>query len=207
MKNFLNQASNAVKSAHKSVSDTVTDTTRQISFVVDSNVQGARDKALNAATTVTETASAVCQGFVGSATVLVELGVVVAAVAAPVPTLIGVGLIWLLQDQLSAVKDNAAQQILERRKQRNFERVSGLLKKHGKIPEMAVLQTSLIKMIVNSRTGEVSGRVLSGDYQGRELAQLTDQDIGRLLAFAPDDDTKTILEAYQSLREAQAGQA
>jgi len=84
-----------------------------------------------------------------------------------------------------------------------MDRVTGLLKKYGQIPESATLETKLVKMVINSRTGLVSGTVLAGNLRGMELGDLSMEQIESLLAYAPDKDTKSILEAYKSFRAAQ----
>lgn len=209
MKDLLNKAASSVDSAVQSTKETVTgkiaDTAhlgRNAIFAVENKVLSVRDSALDTATGFAGATIKLYRGVAGTVKTMIELGVVVVTVVAPVPTFIGVALLWLLEQQLK--KSNAAtdKAIDGARDQRKFERVTGLLKKYGQIPETATLQTELIHMTIDSKTGDVKGSVLSGEFCGRELSSLSSEDIARMLDFAPDKDTKSILEAYSSLRNA-----
>lgn len=202
---------NAIKGAKVSVQETVSDVAEasmNAAFRVEASVLEARDAALDKVAGATGAAIKAYYGIYGTVRFMAEVGVVVAFVAAPVPAAIGVGLLWLLQWQLHQVGEVVDEVVGDDRSSRKLERITGLLKKYGQIPETATLQTDLVKMAINSSSGEVSGQVLAGEFRGRDLDSLSMEDLGRLVEFSRDEETKSILEAYLSLRNVreQAGE-
>ncbi|WP_455233187.1 hypothetical protein [Geopseudomonas aromaticivorans] len=211
MKAILSKAANAVGNAALEAKGTALDKAagvaqagRDAAFTVESSVLGVRDAVLDKAAGATGAAIKFYHGAAGAVLVMVNFGIVVAAIVAPVPTAIGAGLLWLLQWQLGKMCDQVDESVDEERDRRKLERVTGLLKKYGQIPETATLQTDLVEMVINSGTGEVSGKVLAGEFQGCDISALSNDALARLVEFARDDDTKSVLEAYQSLRNIQA---
>lgn len=222
MKDFLSKAANAVGSAGKTVSrsvegaiqgakDTVRDTAadvvqagKEASFTVEATVLGARDAALDKVAGATGAAIKVYSSVAGTVRLMAEVGVVVAAIVAPVPTAIGAALLWLLQWQLQQQCEQVDKVVADDRSSRKLERITGLLKKYGQIPETANLETDWVTMAINSRTGEVCGKVLAGEFRGRDLNELSSEDIARLVDSVGDDDTRSILDSYLSLRKARA---
>ncbi len=211
MKNLFDKAtssiSHAAESTKKTVTDTLTDATqlgRKAAFIAESKAISARDSVLDGASEISGAAAKFGGSIVSTVVIMTEVGVVVSAVVAPVPTFIGVALLWLLTDQIHAgskAVDKAVQQGQDKRK---FERLTGLLKKYGQIPETATLETEMIQMKIDSVTGEVTGSVLVGEFKGRDFASLSSEDVNRLRDHAPDADTKSILESYRSLVDARA---
>ena len=77
-----------------------------------------------------------------------------------------------------------------------------LLKKHGATPESALLETEWVCVSINSRTGEIRGKILQGQFKGAPLEQLSIQQLQNLIDHAPGEETQSLLEAYLSFRDA-----
>lgn len=204
LKDFLSKASRNVSDFSQSAKDAVTNKVEGGAHFVESKALGIRDSALDLGTSISGTTARIVLGVKGTVSVMVNVGIPVIAVVAPVPTLIGLGLLWLIHHQITESNATVDQLVADERDKRKLERVTLLLKKYGQIPETATLETDLIIMVIDSKNGDVSGRVLSGEYQDRELSTLSDDDVERLMKFAPDDDTKSIVEAYKALRMAKS---
>ena len=116
LKNLISRATDAVNKASRSAACTV-----------ETGLLEAKDSVLDKCASVTGAAVKAYHGVVGTVAMMVELGIVVAAVTAPVPTAIGICLLWLLKWQLSsvsgavndAVKEEAANRKLGFGEQRN----------------------------------------------------------------------------------------
>ncbi len=57
-------------------------------------------------------------------------------------------------------------------------------------------QTSELTMKLNHQTGTMSGTVLSGDYEGRDLDSLTDEELSTFYGSLQIEESKRLLEAY-----------
>ncbi len=193
MKNLISRAADAVNKASRGAACTV-----------ETSLLEAKDSVLDKCVSVTGAAVKIYHGVVGTVAMMVELGVVVAAVTAPVPTAIGICLLWLLKWQLNSVSGAVNDAVKEEAANRKLKRVTGLLKKYGSIPETANLKTDTVSMVINSRTGEVTGSVLAGAFKGRDLDSLTDGDLVQLIESSKSQDSKDVFEAYQALRNARA---
>ncbi|MBA1250386.1 MULTISPECIES: hypothetical protein [Pseudomonas] len=117
--------------------------------------------------------------------------------------LIGIGLIYLFESQYKLRSEETEIAVASRQRQRKQARVVALLKKHGAIPESAILETAWVRVSINSRTGEIRGAILQGHFKDRNIEQLSLQEIEVLTEHAPDADTRSLLEAYLSFRIAQ----
>jgi len=76
--------------------------------------------------------------------------------------LIGIGLIYLFESQYKLRSEETEIAVASRQRQRKQARVVALLKKHGAIPESAILETAWVRVSINSRTGEIRGAILQG---------------------------------------------
>ncbi|HDU2625763.1 TPA: hypothetical protein ACP3ZG_000610 [Pseudomonas aeruginosa] len=176
----------------------------EVSCRVEATAVGAKDAVLNRTNQITGTVAKTYYGVKGTVSWMVDVGIVVAAIAAPVPTAIGIGLLWVLENQIKAVAADIDESNRDREQKRKLQRVTSLLKKYGQIPESASLKTEYVSMWINSRTGTVDGEILSGEFKGRFLCALTESNLERLIEHSKDPDTKQILEGYLSLRRANA---
>ncbi|MEE5177164.1 hypothetical protein V2K54_25975 [Pseudomonas alliivorans] len=211
MKDLLSKTSRSVSNVAISAKEVFTDsvsgveqTRRKAAISVESKALGVRDSAIDLATAISGSSVKIISGVTGTVTLLVDIGITVVAIVAPVPTVIGLALLWVMKAQLTHSDALIDKSVSDNRERKKLERVTGLLKKYGKIPETATLETELIRMVIDSKKGEVTGCVLAGEFHDRELSSMSDTDIERLMSFAPDADTKGIVEAYQSFRQAQA---
>jgi hypothetical protein len=130
------------------------------------------------------------------------IGVTVALLAAPVPTLVGLAIMWLIEEQVRTVKEQIDDAAELRKRRRAFERAATLLKKYGTIPETAILETEWVRLDLNSASGAASGVVIKGPYRGRSLESIGASELAELTAAAPDGDTRLILEGWNSLQSA-----
>lgn len=189
-----------VKTTARETSSSVAQAGKDAALAAESSVLGARDAVLDKVAGATGAAMKVYYGIASTVHILASAGIVVVAVVAPVPFVVGVGLLWLIEMQIKMMSSDVDSAVKDEQSSRKMERVTGLLKKYGKIPESATMQTKFITMSVNSRSGEVTGKVLAGEFEGVNLDDLSNEDLDRLTDFVRDDETKSILEAYRSLR-------
>jgi DnaJ-like protein len=75
---------------------------------------------------------------------------------------------------------------------------SGLQRPSARAGATSTVRTASLEMALNHATGEMSGRVLKGRYQGRELSGLKDGELMDLLSelSASDEKSAHLLEAY-----------
>lgn len=64
------------------------------------------------------------------------------------------------------------------------------------------VETAILKMVLDHETGDLSGQVLSGEFQGRDLDSLDQADLDSLLAYCrgQDLDSARLLESYLQRR-------
>ena len=95
--------------------------------------------------------------------------------------LIGIGLIYLFESQYKLRSEETEIAVASRQRQRKQARVVALLKKHGAIPESAILETAWVRVSINSRTGEIRGAIL----QGISKTGILNNSACRRLKFSP----------------------
>jgi len=183
------------------VMGTASASAKRAALTIETRAVTARDAIRDRADSFKGSASKVYAGAIGTIDLSTTLGLTLSAIAAPVPTVIGIGLIFLFESQYKLRSEEIDTAIALR--QRQQARVVALLKKHGGIPESALLETELVTVSVNSRTGEIKGTILQGQFKDRNIEQLSLQEIEVLTEHAPDADTRSLLEAYLSFRIAQ----
>lgn len=195
----LNHLKNAAQKAQRAVSSAVESNTKRV-------IDGALDVKDNAL-------GGVAKGIGhtwGAATELLHfpvlgdligVGVTIGLIAAPVPVGVGLGILWFMDSQ---IKDRQAQietHVEDSKKRRKRERVVSLLKKYGEIPETAIIETALLKMSLNSKTGEITGVVLAGDFQGSRIESLEYQNLYKLIESCGEDvESRQILEVIENMR-------
>lgn len=140
-------------------------------------------------------------GMIGTYYALKYAGIAVALVTAPVPTLVAIAVLWMMELSIDSIRSDIDSELKEGRKKRDFDRVVNTLKKYGKIPQKALVETAFVKMEIDSVSGSVNGVVLVGKFKGVSLNEISDDDLLELAAKSPDADTKSLLESYRSYRE------
>ena len=64
------------------------------------------------------------------------------------------------------------------------------------------METPYLHVSIDLAAGQADGVVLAGRHSGRLLSDLHEQNIASLIKFAPDDETKKILESWNARRAA-----
>ncbi|RRW40506.1 hypothetical protein EGJ52_21285 [Pseudomonas luteola] len=176
---------------------------KRAALTIETHAVTARDAILDRADSFKGSASKVYAGAIGTIDLITTLGLTFSVIAAPVPTAIGLGLLYLFELQYKQQCRDINNTVVAKWRKREQKRILALLKKHGAIPESALLETEWVRVSINSRTGEIRGTILQGQSKGTPLEQLSLQEIEVLTEHAPDADTKSLLEAYLSFRIAQ----
>lgn len=193
--NPLNNLKDAAQKAQKAVSSAVESKTK---LVIDSALD-AKDSAIGGVVKGVGSTWGVIGGILNDP--IVGVGISIGMIAAPVPVGVGLGILWLLESQMKGSQQRIENHIEESKQRRTRERVIGLLKKYGEIPETAILETSLLRVNLNSKTGEITGEVKAGDYKGYRIEELDHHGLFLLIQSCNDDlDSKQVLETIEHMR-------
>lgn len=122
------------------VMDTASASAKRAALTIETRAVTARDAILDRADSFKGSASKVYAGAIGTIDLITTLGLTFSAIAAPVPTIIGIGLIYLFESQYKLRLEETEIAVAIRQRQRKQARVIALLKKHGAIPESAALE-------------------------------------------------------------------
>ena len=185
-KNILDQANSGVENAKYQVESLYNSLSDSVGDVVDFT-------------------SATFQRVYESISVIYEVaklaGITIALVAAPVPTFVALSILWLMELSVDSVNADIDQALKDKQKKREFNRIVKTLKKYGKLPRTAIVETNEVRMDINSVTGQVDGRILSGKYSGREFSHLNNQELLEIASESKDKDTESLIDSYISYRE------
>jgi hypothetical protein len=195
----LNHLKNAAQRAHKAVSSVVEANTKRVidgALDVKDNTLGGVAKGIgNSWGAASEIVNFPVIGE------LIGMGVSIGLLAAPVPVGVGLGILWLFDSQIKERQGQIEALVEDSKKRRKHERVVGLLKKYGEIPETAILETSLIRIELNSKTGQISGCVLTGDFKNTRIEDIDHHGLFQLIQSCNDDpESRQILEAIENIR-------
>ena len=175
---------------------------KRAALTIETRAVTAKDAIRDRANSFKGSASKVYAGAIGTLSLVSTLGLIVSAIAAPVPTAIGLGLLYLFELQYKQQCRDINNTVVAKWRKREQKRILALLKKHGAIPASAILETQWIRVCINSSTGEINGVVSQGPFKDRHLQQLSVEDIQDCIDCAPDNETLEILQAYLSFRDA-----
>lgn len=139
-------------------------------------------------------------GLVGTFEAIKYAGLSVALVTAPVPTIVALAVLWLMELSIDSVKSDIDKELENKKKKREFEKVVTLLKKYGKIPSTAVVETEFVKLEIDSITGSVKGEVLKGKFKGGFFENIQPKELENLISTSPDKETASLIEAYLSYK-------
>ncbi|MGF6282170.1 hypothetical protein ABH908_000345 [Pseudomonas frederiksbergensis] len=184
------------------ISETVAGATRSITSSVDATYTGARDSVLDARDKVVGTVTGVVDGVANVTGAALMIGIVVAPIIAPVPTLIGAVILLIIGHEFESAGERASEVTIAKRERRKFERAVTLLQRYGEIPETALLESDFVRLQINTRSCAVEGTILAGEYEGQSITALSREELDTLEAHAPDRDTKKILTAYRGFLDA-----
>lgn len=197
------RASSTSQSLYREASERAGAVAGQVAFKADSAYQSASNSIGSA---IDRTVVAVVKTgatVVVTAQAFATAGIAVAAVVAPVPTFVGLSVLFIMDIAFDAAKSDLDQglskELSNRDKKREFGRVLNILKKHGKIPETAVVKTAFVELNINSTTGNVNGKFLSGRLKDKVLDDLPKQDLIDIMPTL-DKESSSVIEAYLSFR-------
>jgi hypothetical protein len=159
----------------------------------------ARDAVLDTKDTVVGYAETTVKTATSAFAAAKVAGLVVAAITAPIPTLIGLAVLALFAEHAQEVKQGIEEGVAERKSVRASARALSLLKSYGAIPRTAIIETDGLKLLLDSETGTVTGTVKTGMFTTKELQSLSIAEIERLAAGASGEPAE-ILNAYLAYR-------
>lgn len=128
----------------------------------------------------------------------VAVGATVALIVAPVPTAVALAMMWFMEKSIIAQNSKIDSVTAMKKNDREFKRVSGLLKKHGIIPQTAIVETEHLRLEIDAERNTISGVVLKGPNTGLYLNDMDDQTLDVFRNSSPDEDTRQLMEGYMS---------
>ncbi len=209
--NTAKEVKTSVSSGVDNVTNKVNDTIDNVNDTVDSvtaTVEVVGDRISSGVDTITSTFSVLSKivtstvGFVASfAIFFVEIGITIIAITAPVPTVIGAAIVWLMAELVFGVANGISNDIDSQKNNKRAARAIKTLKKYGAIPKTATIKTDFIDLQISSEEAKITGTILKGEFEGEKLDDLSVEDIERLIKFAPDDQIKDLFEGYLVFRK------
>jgi hypothetical protein len=163
----------------------------------------ARDTVLDTKDTVVGYAETTMKAAASAIVAVKVAGIVVAAITAPVPTLVGLAVLALFAEHAHEVKQGIEDDVARRKTARATDRALTLLKSYGTIPKTAVIETAGLKLVLDSETGSVTGTVRTGMFTSRDLQALSIEEVDRV-ADNTNGDTAEVLRSYLSYRRSTA---
>lgn len=173
----------------------------EIQFMAESTYRSTIDKVDDVVDFTSAAFLKTYAGIVGTFEAIKYAGLTVAIVTAPVPTLVALSILWLMELSIDSAKSDIDKELNNKSKKREFDRIVGLLKRYGKIPKTSIVETEFVHLEIDAVEGNVSGTILKGQHQGKALSEFDEQELINLALSAPDQETKTLLEAYISYSE------
>jgi hypothetical protein len=131
------------------------------------------------------------------------LGVTISAVVAPVPTFVGLGLIWYLDYEYENFKENRKLTLEDKKKDRELNRIVKQLNKYGKIPETAIVETEYLILSIDTKKGQMDGVLKQKGFlfdKETKLSDITDSEIIDYGTKCQDSETLKLLDAYLNNR-------
>lgn len=184
--------------------DTVIDTKN---LVVDSVVD-TKNAVVDTVAVATDTVCTITKSVVSfgvtAALVAGSVGLVVAAVTAPVPVLIGVCIVDIMT-MAYAFKPNPLDEVEMRAIKRQNGRLIEKLSRYGAIPATSLIETPNAKFRLDMNNGTISGTIKSGFFTATDI-QTMSTDALKAFAFSTDKETRSLIEAYLKFRAAQESQ-
>lgn len=189
-----------VKKYLREAGATVTSTAADLKFNAERVATSARDKVINGVDTSVAAVKNTYNAVTGTIAAFTYAGIAIAFVVAPIPMMVGVGMLYLMELSLKAEKTGIDKSLKDTKNKREFDRLASLLKRHGRIPSDARVETSFIKMQINAQEGFADGEILRGHYKSQKLSELDDEAIMLLIEHAPDKETSDLIGAYYSFK-------
>lgn len=171
------------------------------SSAVDLGVS-AKDAVTNTAEAVVAYAAVAVGIGLMSVQILSAVGIVVAAVVAPVPTFIGITLIELMVIASASSVEKVGDELEARKIARANGRITDKLAKYGTIPATALVETPSASLRLDTATGTISGRVKTGFFSRKNVEEMSEAEL-KSFASETDEETAKLISAYLSFRAAQ----
>jgi hypothetical protein len=186
------------------VYDTVIDTKNTVvDSVVDAKNAVVDTVALATDTVCTITKSVVSFG-VTAAVIAGSVGLVVAAVTAPVPVLIGV-CIFDIMTMTYAFSPNPLDEVEMRAIKRQNSRLIDKLSRYGAIPATSLIETPNARFRLDMNNGTISGTIKSGFFSTRDIQSMSTDEL-KTFVETTDKETRSLIDAYLKFRSAQETQ-
>jgi hypothetical protein len=206
MKNF---ASAALKKAAEAVSPVTSATSKMASSAIDQatgvamDIENGYKKAAEVLQQTKDSVINTGKTMAAMTVFIIEAGAVIAPFVAPVPVIVGVTILALLSHALRISLDENQNQA-ERKK---AQRLAKIISRYGKIPETATVRTDYLDLTINSKTGEVGGKVRQEGKIWIDLGQMSTSDLQSLKLNINCSESAALLDALLALREASSSKA
>ncbi len=179
--------------------DTVVGTAVAAKDAVVDTATSARDTVVETKDTVVGYTSAAADVAVIVASGLAFKSFVVAAIVAPIPTLVGALILDVMWSQVSERVDEATGEMEARRLARENARILDKLAKYGRIPATALVETPTASLRLDTVAGTVSGHVKTGVFSSRAIEGMTEGEL-REFAAGADEETAKLVDSYLRYR-------
>lgn len=122
------------------------------------------------------------------------------------PFLIAVDLLKLDERYNQAIGTRIARQDAERAQRRRVRRMAleARIAQLNGVPRRLVFETDALSLTIDLDRMEVDGIILRGKHAGVALDRISDTSLAQLAHYAPDPETKTILEIVAGMRGQQS---
>lgn len=130
----------------------------------------------------------------------VTAGVTISLVVAPVPTVIGLAMMWLINLSVEAAKNEIDNQVNLKKRQREIRRLTAILKKFGSIPQTAYIETQYVKITLDATTNNIEGTILAGEFKGVGLNNIDCDQLEQLIQTCPCADTIDVLLGFKKFQ-------
>jgi hypothetical protein len=178
----------------------VIETTNSILEGVIDTKNAAVDSVALFADTVGTIAKEAASTVVSAAILAGAMGLVVAAVAAPVP--VGIGILVLdIMTISAAFKANPMDAVEARAIKRHNSRIIDKLAKYGSIPATSLIETPNAKFSLDMNAGNISGTIKTGFFSSKDITALSSEQLKHFSA-STDEETRALVNAYLKFREA-----
>lgn len=167
---------------------------------VETIYQTSKDEISNHIDDGVSAAQKVYIGAKGVVDTWVTAGVTISLVVAPVPTVIGLAMMWLINLSVEAAKSEIDNKSNIKKRQREIKRLTGILKKFGSIPQTAYIETRYVKIKLDATTNSIEGTILAGEFKGVGLNNIDCDQLEQLIQSCPCADTIDVLLGFKKFQ-------
>lgn len=199
IKNNLSEAYSSVVSKKNDIKNVLSDSVDTVSSTVNvlsEKITEGVDSITSTVEVINEKVSNTVTFFVKFGTFMLNIGITIVAITAPVPTVIGLYLILLITEYIVDVGND----IDNTKENKKIDRAIKALKEYGVIPKNAIVKTDLINMNINSETGNITGTILKGTFKNKKIEEIDNNGIEEIIDSVSDEQIKDLLVAYLKFR-------